>query len=181
MKRPDVLERAASLGHVVRSHAWDLNIIGIRSSGANPEDKFDDLLSLTYHDGTKWVEHLWPVTTDAGKFYQDHPMNNLGTAKLEPGQYINCWKIGMHRDRYKALVQCAPVTVRRNSKLYTGMYGINIHRAASDYPSVFVHKWSAGCTVFSDPNDFQSFMSLCSESGKRLQTPYYSYTLLEEW
>lgn len=70
-------------------------------------------------------------------------MNPKGTAILAPGQYQSSHKIGLHRGKYKALVQHRPVTVYRDNnkdskydleptKKDTGIFGINIHKAGQD-------------------------------------------------
>ena len=98
-------------------------------------------------------------------------MNKLGAAILKNGQYIDAYKIGLHRGEYKALIEQKPVTVIRdydrnavldfnNGKQETGNFGINIHRAGSKGTTINVDKWSAGCQVFENAEDFAKFLVL---------------------
>ena len=60
-----------------------------------------------------------------------------------------------------------------------GYFGINIHRASSVRTSSDVDRWSAGCQVFADPNDYKLFIELCKISVD-LYGNSFSYTLLED-
>ena len=95
-----------------------------------------------------------------------------GTAILKAGQYIDSHKIRLHDGRYEALGQNGPVTVIRdydrdavldfnNGREETGSkFGINIHRAKSKGTTRTIDKYSAGCQVFSNADDFDDFMKL---------------------
>src|SRR4051812_39920589 len=89
----------------------ELNIIGIRSMEAKP-NSFDDIITVICKrtDGD-WEFNTYPATTDPGNFWLSHPLNVKGAAILKPGQYIGSHQLGMHRQKYKALVQVTPVTV----------------------------------------------------------------------
>ena len=58
-----------------------------------------------------------------------------------------------------------------------GYYGINIHKAGTD--STEVNKWSAGCQVFANANDFKEFMAICYEAEAKWGETF-SYTLIDE-
>lgn len=171
----------------------DLNIVGIRSS-SRKSGQFDDWLTVFWIDGKtgQWVYHAWPATTDPGSSFLTKPIRKVrhkGTAILKPGQYRSCYKIGKHRKKYTALVQCGKVTVFRDNDRdeildtdgdqETGKYGINIHRA--HYRDVLqeVGRHSAGCQVFQDPRDFATFMGFVRKSARRFGNRF-TYTLLEE-
>ena len=104
-------------------------------------------------------------------------MNPKGTALLAPGQWTDCWKIGMHKGKYEALVQCAPITVYRDKDkdeiaeetnvTETGMFGINIHRAMPKGITKFIDDWSAGCQVFDNIDEFKEFLSKCKKSDRK--------------
>ena len=110
-------------------------------------------------------------------------MNVAGTAIMKEGQYRGAYKIGKHRGKYDALVQTGGrVTVwRDNNRDSTldmadpseGYFGINIHKAGAF--SANVDKWSAGCQVFANTDDFNEFMSIC----RKQPWPKFSYTLIE--
>ena len=94
--------------------------------------------------------------------------------------------IDKHQGKYTALCQRnGNVTVYRDadknlvfdeSKLDTGMFGINIHKAGQD--STWVENWSEGCQVFKRVKDFDQFMKICQQARK-IWGNKFSYTLLE--
>ena len=117
-------------------------------------------------------------------------MNPQGTAILKQGQYIGSHAIGMHRGKYLALVQQKSLTVIRdydrnavldfmNGKEDTGIFGINIHHASQNGTTQTVDKYSAGCQVFANINDFNLFMQL-ADRHKSLYGNSFTYTLLDE-
>ena len=172
------------------SRPFELNIVGIRSNSTKP-NSFDDTLNIYYKtsDG-KWQFHQFAATTDPGTYWLMNPMNPQGTAIVKHGQYINSHRIGMHRGKYLALVQQRPLTIIRdydrnatldfmNGKEETGIYGINIHHASVNGTTKIVDKYSAGCQVFANINDFNLFMQL-AERHKQLYGNEFSYTLIDE-
>ena len=178
---------------------YDLNIIGIRSNQSNRvTNLFDDCLVVLYKatntgDNNKdFTKKIYRITTEPGDYYMSKGiMNPKGTAILAPGQYRGCWKMGLHRNKYKALVQTGKVFVYRDDnkdkiydlkpeKLDAGIFGINIHRANKDTVQLYVNNYSAGCQVFADPYEFQSFMRLCELQIKNGKPDSFTYTLLDE-
>ena len=61
-----------------------------------------------------------------------------------------------------------------------GMFGINIHRATAKKGgrSWRVDKWSAGCQVIADNDDWHTFLDIC-QSAREIHGNSFSYTLLE--
>ena len=174
-------------GYRVFTRPYELNIIGIRNNGIIPET-FDDTINVFYRDDAgQWLAHSFPATTDPGTFWLKNPLNPQGTAILKPGQYLNSHMIGLHRNKYTALVQKSPLTVIRdvnrdgsldfNGKEDTGLFGINIHRALENGTTKLIEKFSAGCQVFANANDFNGFMAMC-EKHRQLYGNNFSYTLL---
>ena len=172
------------------SRPFELNIVGIRSNSTKP-NSFDDTLNIYYKtsDG-KWQFHQFAATTDPGTYWLLNPMNPQGTAIVKHGQYINSHRIGMHRGKYLALVQQRPLTIIRdydrnatldfmNGKEETGIFGINIHHASVNGTTRTVDKYSAGCQVFANINDFTLFMQL-AERHKQLYGNEFTYTLIDE-
>ena len=191
---PPLLRELQKLGFQVNSSGdYDLNIIGIRTSTVQP-NKFDDHLYCIYKVDNKWTQHRWNITTDPGLYWLHNPMNDLGTALVVAGrQYKDVWQLGKHRGRYKALVQTGnKIAVYRDANrddehtfdsatIEEGYFGINCHRATTAKGgSVNVNKWSAGCQVFQNPNDFKKFIALCVKQREREHTKF-TYTLLNEW
>lgn len=177
-----------SKGYVIYEKPYQLNIVGVRSN-STAANEFDDLLYVFWKDDKgNWVGKYYTVTTDPGTFWLKNPSTKLGTAILAQGQYVDSWQIGKHKGKYEALVQAKPVKVIRdydrnavldfnNGKIYTGLYGINIHHAGADSKSV--DNWSAGCQVFSNLQDFNDFMELVRKSNK-LYGNKFTYTLIDE-
>ena len=128
----------------------------------------------------------WSATTDPGKKGVQQFSNKKGVARLVPNQYRGVWAIDKHQGKYTALCQRnGNVTVYRDadknlvfdeSKLDTGMFGINIHKAGQD--STWVENWSEGCQVFKRVKDFDQFMKICQQARK-IWGNKFSYTLLE--
>lgn len=115
-------------------------------------------------------------------------MYEQGTAILAQGQYQNTYAIGKHKGLYDALVEIKPVTVIRdydrdslldfyNGEKRTGNFGINIHRAESSGTTKLINKYSAGCQVFQDAEDFAQFMALCEQH--RLYGNSFTYALVD--
>jgi len=168
---------------------YELNIIGVRSA-STVSNRFDDELHVLFKDAkNKWKHYQFPITTDPGTYWLEHPLNVDGTAILKEGQYENAYKLGLHKGQYKALIQVKPVTVIRdydrnatldffNGNESTGYFGINIHRGNPNGITNSVDKWSAGCQVFENIKDFTNFLTLCA----RHQLYYgnqFSYTLID--
>jgi len=162
-------------------HWLDFHLIGIRSK-ANIKNKFDDLMILVNKDKLSYYQ----CTTNPGTKYLVQLLNPKGTAVLKPDQYIDSWKIGLHKG-YEAFVQSKPVNVYRDAdkddiaeeqgKIDFGMFGINIHRANPKWKSILIDGWSAGCTTFCSPDEFKNFLTTCKLSGKK----EFTYTLLKEF
>lgn len=170
--------------------AYNLNIIGVRASGAQITNSFDDLLLLIYKTPTGiWTRQIYQITTDPGYYYMANPSNRKGTAILVPGQYRGVYEIGLHRGKYQALCQRKIVKVYRDNnkdKVYDwdpaaldeGLFGINIHKAG--LVSKRVDTWSAGCTVFAIDQQFKSFMNYCHKQIEYGHGNKFTYTLLRE-
>ena len=172
---------------------YNLNIIGVRSDNKNKvTNLFDDVLVVVYKTPTgKWQKVAYPITTEPGLYYMTKgQINKKGTSILVPGQYRGCWELGKHKGQYKALVQKKPVKVYRDgnkdetydmcaASIDTGVFGINIHRSNEFTQAHLVNSYSAGCQVFSDPNDFRRFIALC-EKQRELYGNSFTYTLLNE-
>ena len=118
-------------------------------------------------------------------------VESKGTAILKPGQYRGSHKLRLHAGKYLALGQKKNVTVYRDndrdanydldeSKTDTGLFGINIHRATgrSGGKSTRVDKWSAGCQVIADNDDWHEFLDIC-QAAREIHGNSFSYTLIE--
>lgn len=183
--RPAILDRVEGLGMVVFSSGeYNLNIIAERILPGRPNE-WDDLLHVVYRVGGQWRHHRYAATTDPGAHWIRH--SSRGAASLVPGQYRGAWEPGLHRGRYRALCQRLPVKVWRDrnrdgspekTMVYTGIFGINIHRASivRDVPTV--DEYSAGCIVVRNAAEFAEFMGLVDKSA-RLYGSRFTATLVE--
>ena len=184
-----MLDEVARRGHAVFERGlYNLNIIGIRSPDRT-SNTFNDRICVVYRDGDGWVTRTFAATTDPGVYWREHPMNVRGTAIMCPGQYRGSHVLGYHRGRYRALVQSRPVRYWRDGNRdevldmepgtdESGVVGLAIHRASASRTSTEIGKFSAGCQVFADPDEFDLFVSLC-ERAAELYGPRFSYTLIE--
>ena len=94
----------------------------------------------------------------------------------------------MHRGKYLALCQRSGlVKVYRDKNkdnkldmepktIQTGYFGINIHKAG--LKSEVIGGYSAGCQVFKNVSDFNTFLKLCQRSAE-LYGNNFSYSLLD--
>jgi hypothetical protein len=176
-------------GFVLNTKPYQLNIVGLRNNSTT-SNRFDDEIHVFYKkaDG-KWNYHIYPATTDPGTFWLSNPMYEQGTAILAQGQYKDAYVIGLHKGLYEALVQQGPVTIIRdydrdafldfnNGTKQTGNFGINIHRAQSSGTTKYIDRYSAGCQVFQNAEDFAGFLKLCEEHRKRYGNAF-TYTLVD--
>jgi hypothetical protein len=179
-------------GFRLYSRPYELNIVGVRSN-TTASNRFDDTLHVFYASDRSLNNdrhEVFPITTDPGTFWLNNPMMQKGTAILAAGQYLDAYQIGMHRGKYEALVQRKPVTIIRdydrdavldfwNGTTETGWFGINIHRASIQGTTQSIDKYSAGCQVFANSNDFTRFMQLCRQH-RQLYGNKFTYTLLDQ-
>lgn len=184
-----VMAAVRQRGWKVFTRPYELNIVGLRSDSTKP-NAFDDHIAVFYTDANgNLASHIYPATTDPGTFWLRQPMNPQGTAILSQGQYLNAYRIGLHRGQYTALVQQGNVTAIRdydrdavldfaNGREFTGQFGINIHHAKSSGTTKTVDKYSAGCQVFANFDDFLQFMSLCGTHRQRYGNNF-TYTLID--
>lgn len=172
---------------------YDVNIVGVRNSETNGRvtNAFDDCMTISYKVEGEWKFHCFPCTTDPGTHWVENILNDRGVAILKPGQYRGSHKLRLHQGKYLALGQKKPMSIYRDANL-DGKYdlieesvreeliGINIHRATSRAggKSTRVDKWSAGCQVIADNDDWHEFLDIC-QAAREIHGNSFSYTLLE--
>jgi hypothetical protein len=190
----EISKLAQKKGYVIYEEPYRLNIWGFRANSQTP-NAFDDEMhvftNIAQTGRPKWLYMVFKCTTDPGTFWLKNPMNAQGTAILNPSQYIDTYQIGLHRGKYKALIQTGgKVNVTRdydrdavldfnNGKVGSGFFGINIHRASQIGSTLVVDKYSAGCQVFKSASDFDFFMKLC-EVHRSFHGNKFTYTLVDE-
>jgi hypothetical protein len=149
---------------------------------------FDDYLFMVFMDDKLTLQiRGWSVTTDPGYYWLLHPMRVEGTSIIFPGQYLQSHKLGQHKGK-PALQQIGTIKVFRDSNedmildakrdsIQSGIFGINIHRAGRK--STSVDKWSAGCIVFAEEDDFEDFLRLCKKQQDSGLGDKFTLTLIE--
>jgi len=170
---------------------YNLNIVGIRNSSTNEAitNKFDDWMTVSYKVYGIWHFHQWDCTTDPGKHWAENLLDKNGVAILVPGQYSGSHKIDLHQGKYEALKQQKPLKVYRDNNkdgkydmleenIKEGIYGINIHRANAWGTSTQIDKWSAGCQVIANNNNFDRLMDLANKAKDKWGNSF-TYTLIE--
>lgn len=169
---------------------YNLNIIGVRSANDHKvTNEFDDYIVVCYNTPSiPCIRSIYRVTTQPGIDYILNPTNKKGTAILAEGQYRSAYKLGKHKG-LNALIQNKNVKVYRDNNrnrkydydkqsIDEGKFGINIHRAGTS--SRFVNNWSAGCQVFANASQFDSFLRLCNLQVKNGYGETFTYTLINE-
>ena len=172
---------------------YDVNIVGVRNSETNGRvtNAFDDCMTISYKVEGEWKFHCFPCTTDPGTHWVENILNDRGVAILKPGQYRGSHKLRLHQGKYLALGQKKPMSIYRDANL-DGKYdlieesvreelvGINIHRATSRAggKSTRIDKWSVGCQVIADNDDWHEFLDIC-QAAREIHGNSFSYTLLE--
>jgi hypothetical protein len=172
---------------------WDVNIIGVRNSETKGRvtNAFDDCVTISYKEDGEWKFHCYQATTDPGSHWEQNILNEKGVAILKPGQYRGSHKLRLHAGKYLALGQQKPVKVYRDNNrdgkynlleenIDEGIFGINIHRATGRKggKSIRVDKWSAGCQVIADNDDWHQFLDIC-QTAREIWGNSFTYTLLE--
>jgi len=187
----NIVSIGISKGYKFSNVPYMVDIIGIRSKEPIV-NKFCDKFLFTRINGNNIREfYICDGTTDPGLYYLQNPMNVKGTAIVKEGQYIDLWGIGTHTG-YEALVQIGNVTVYRDkdkdgeldldpNNLDTSKYfGIDLHHARFDGKSTDINRWSAGCMVIADINDFAKILSWCKEQVSNKLPNKFTYTLINE-
>ena len=200
MKVPDLSEVINAMNknnyivYDTPNRKWNVNIVGIRSSD-NYSKYFDDLLFVFYRDGSEWIYHYFSITTDPSPEYLIQPLAEVyeeGTGILKEGQYVRAYEINLHRNSYEALCQnLGNVTVYRDNNYDdkmdiiegtedTGIFKINIHKGPKfGNDKTKNSKFSAGCQVFSNEQDFNDFLDICKNAREEFGN-IFTYTLLKE-
>lgn len=182
----NLLKLLATKGFAVATRPGELNIVGIRSRSRTPST-FDDEFYVFWMT-TTWNLRVYKGTTDPGTYALQHPTWPRGTAIVKEGHYPNCWQIGLHRGQYEALVQRGTIKViidnnrdavldLKNVTAINGS-GINLHRAKLNGKTVEIGKWSAGCQVLADNNDFAELMKLAKAHSAKYGNQF-SYSLID--
>ena len=172
---------------------YDVNIVGVRNNKTKGRvtNAFDDHITISYKIDGEWYFECFKCTTDPGTHWVENIMREEGVAILKPGQYRGSHKLRLHAGKYMALGQQKPVKVYRDNNrdgkydlieesVQEGLFGINIHRATgrSGGTSTRVDKWSAGCQVIANNDDWHCFLDIC-HAAREIWGNSFTYTLIE--
>jgi hypothetical protein len=183
-------------GFPVHSHKepWMLNIIGIRSNDQTPET-FDDAIIFFRYDGLKWDWMQCDGTTDPGLYYLKNPLRSDGTIIMMPGHYPNLYKRGHHKSEEAFRQIGSAMYIRDNNKdgyLDLALMNVpgkpfvadnvytNLHDAHEQYKLEKIGKYSAGCQVVADSDEFDIALSWGNDQVKHCGVNKFNYTLLLE-
>lgn len=181
-------------GYHLKTGKLELNLFGIRNKDSQA-NTFDDVIGAIYVDeNSKWQSLKYAGTTDPGIYYRENPMNVEGTAIMAPGQYLDCYKIGLHHG-YEAFQQIGKMGyVRDNDKnklLNFALYllrgnikyeiaATNIHYSNPEQQSQVVDKWSAGCQVLALAKNLKLMLGIAKQGiSSFLYKNLFDYALFE--
>jgi len=161
-------------GFEIYTRPFELNIVGLR----NKNPKNPDEIHVFYKINLKnWNYHLFEAITDPVILLKGKP----GSILLKEGQYIDAYRIGLHNENVKALIQTRPVAVLENNKRdsvlsegkkKSGLFRIDI------IPASALEKQDDGCQVFLSDENFKEFMALCAKHQEFYGTQF-TYTLID--
>ena len=190
MSLEDIISLVKSQGYEIDTTPYKLNVVGVRDTAITEPILFQDEIAYFYYDQNgNLIGNVARGTTSPSVYYLNNLINIGGAAILKQGQYKNAYAIGLHRGKYKALVQVKPVTVMRdkdrNSYLdffastQTGLFGINIHKSTIKNNQAEIGTDSAGCQVFMNIADYNDMMQM-AETSRLKNGNSFTYTLIDK-
>lgn len=161
------------VGAPIRKEAGRYNIFDIEgmnldwTPNANTPNEFNDYVGgmLTYVDGKPTIIEGYEGTTEPGRYWTEHPMNEGGAARVTLGLHLNVWTPGDYHG-HRAMIQAGKISVARDlnkdykrdgDKVDTGMFGIFRHWGYN-MAKADLGKSSAGCIVIRMLADQMAFM-----------------------
>ena len=173
-----VKSRIEELGYAPLSSRFSL--LALRDA-SRPFNQWSDWIGCVVSGQLMW---LFQGTTLPGRFYMvSKLLNPKGCAILLPGQYLGVYRLGLHKGKSPAFVQCGEFQVARDwnrNEVYdftrieeASSIGLNIHTTTGLFP--VVNKFSAGCLVVQRPWEFKQLLDL-AECSKQ---DFFDLTLME--
>lgn len=174
-----------------------VNIIcleGILPNGTKTDDapdRWNDSIGILKYDGRSGTGKflcIYTGTTEPGRYYTMNPMNKGGCARLDLGYHKGIWSKGLHRG-YSALVQTGPARLVRDANKnflrddkVSVEYGngVNLHTTRKGFFGNLVDRWSAGCVVIKDPNEFLNFLKIL-ESNTTQRKDFDFVLIWRDW
>lgn len=153
----------------------EVNLFGIRDSADLAKDVINDQIGY-FTDSDILIAR---GTTEPGVYWTktEGERNKAGTFHLKEGFHERIWCVGTHKG-YEALVNdyryCKPTKGWRDANYdfvrdskdveVCDYFGINCHRMHPIALVDKVGKYSAGCQVYRDPNDFKKLLATIKAS-----------------
>lgn len=165
-----------------------INVFGIRNKDMTA-DKWNDTLGIAYYPGRMVL--AVSGTTDPGRspLSKTEGVNKNGIFILSSGFYKNCFKKGLHKGKYRALVQAADGIFRgvrdndrdgeidMTGKIVTDVRGLNFHTTRWDKQVMRVGDFSEACQVVEVAKEYDEIMvEVIYESTQEL----FSYALFNQ-
>lgn len=191
-----ILAALYASGHYVVEVPGCFNIVYVEGMGpdgtanGNAPNEFNDarFLIVRLPDGRSSIGGAWEATTEPGRFYTNHPYENVsGAARIAFGQF-KAWSMGRHRIGYptehEALVQTGPVRIHRDinrdfrregDPVFTGGFALNQHWGY-DYPRNDIRNASAGCLVGRTREGHREFIAALRKDPRFLAGSNYRFT-----
>lgn len=175
-----------------KGYNWgEFNIFGIRTvkNGDRVPNTFSDIIGVAYYEPRllRWIYSEHDATTIAGLFYFRNPMRVVGTGILAEGFYEDCWRLGLHKGQYDALIQVRPMLVYRDGdkddifeivgEPRPELAGINLHRAHDRNTIHTVGAYSALCQVIQSPDEYNELVKVWKARRALQNKQTYSYAL----
>ncbi|GAX40334.1 peptidoglycan binding domain-containing protein [Tolypothrix sp. NIES-4075] len=181
-----IVKYMQSKNYVIFTEPKEYNIVyveGMNEDGSLNDDapnEFNDRrIVIEVVDGVPKIVNHWQATTEPGSHYTFQPMNPLGAARIQFGQY-KAWSVGIHKD-HEALIQVDDITVcrdfnedfkRTGDKLDTGLFAVDQHWGY-DAPVNDIKNASAGCLVGRRREGHREFMAIIK--GDRRYVANHNY------
>lgn len=184
-----IVKYMQSKNYTIFTEPKEYNIVyveGMNEDGSLNDDapnEFNDRrIVIEVVDGVPKIVNHWQATTEPGSHYTFQPMNPLGAARIQFGQY-KAWSVGMHgnADSHQALIQVQPITVcrdfnedfkRTGDKEDTGLFYVDQHWGY-DAPVNDIKNASAGCLVGRRREGHREFMAIIK--GDRRYVANHNY------
>lgn len=164
------------LGQINTDYIEGMDLDG--SQNLNRKNAFDDLHVLyEFRNGKPVLLFKAECTTQPGARYTLKPINPEGAAICDLGYQV-CWKPGLHRGNYPALIQTGgQIRVWRDrtksyarggeNKTTIGWFGINQHHG-SNAPRTDIGSHSAGCLVTKQVDEHEHALSIKKSDPRHL-------------
>ncbi|MCV3211961.1 peptidoglycan-binding protein [Plectonema radiosum NIES-515] len=189
-----IVKYMQSKDYTIFTEPKEYNIVyveGMNEDGSLNDDapnEFNDRrIVIEVVDGVPQIVNHWQATTEPGNKFTLTPINDLGAARIQFGQY-KAWRVGTHNigrfDPHEALVQAGTITVcrdlnkdfkRTGDKLDKGDdFAINQHWGF-DADKNNVGNTSAGCLVGRRREGHREFMEIIKGDRRYVSNSNYVF------